>query len=223
MDECADNSIWDRTSCILSYGGSTKDCAINYSLLIISITGCGVQLKRLRHNNHDAACVMRRDQPNEGSCTCSDSQQQETTFLSSSAATSSTATSSNKITTTRIAPTYLAATKSLFFSIAFQIGLCLVLHCAGISIVWCAALGWMLVGMRQQQMQQQQQPHIIHRDCISYEDCWLFPLVCDMAGILYYAVTAEPITTVAHACAIAMGAILFWLSSTMIPCLGQQQ
>ena len=102
-------------------------------------------------------------------------------------------------------PTTRAAVLSLIFALAFQIGLCLVLHCSGISIVWCAGAGWMLYGSRQDHSAPFSRRH-------SKWQFWL-PLAMDGAGIMFYAITAELITTIAHACALVLGATLYWIAS----------
>lgn len=95
----------------------------------------------------------------------------------------------------RTVPRPRTALFSLAWTTSFQIGLCLVLHCSGISIVWCAGAGWL----------------------------WLLPapepsrriiLLADTLGALYYAFTAPAITTVAHGCAFAMGLLLYLGNST---------
>ena len=71
--------------------------------------------------------------------------------------------------------------------IAFQIVLCLALGCVGVSIVWCAEMGWVLK-MR------------------GSEAGWKMQVLCvDVGALLFYAFASEPITTVAHVAAIAMG------------------
>jgi hypothetical protein len=99
------------------------------------------------------------------------------------------------------APTSKSALISFGFTVAFQVGLCLGIECSGISIVWCAAAGWMLMGAQRERRLNSRVYYL------------LLPLTCDAAGIIYYAVTAEAITTVAHGCALTMGAVLYWLST----------
>ena len=71
--------------------------------------------------------------------------------------------------------------------IAFQIVLCLALGCVGVSIVWCAEMGWVLK-MR------------------GTEAGWKKQVLCvDVGALLFYAFASEPITTVAHVAAIALG------------------
>ena len=107
---------------------------------------------------------------------------------------------------------------SLVFVIAFQIVLCLILGCSGISIIWCAMAGWIMSERRryrtyvpamstnegQQQQQQQQQQRL--------EQLGSFVILVDAIAIIYYGVIAETITTVAHICALILGAVLSLLS-----------
>jgi hypothetical protein len=122
-------------------------------------------------------------------------------------------------------PTVRSALISLGFAVAFQIGLCLGLQCSGISIVWCAMAGWMVRAI----VRRHNGPST-NNGCSSCE-LWNnnidslnngndycgklvvhLALFSDAAGIVYYAVTAEAITTVAHVCALVMGATLYSLS-----------
>lgn len=174
MDECIDNSLWERTACILSYGGGVTDIAINYTLLVLSVGGAGYwQLRQQRyeriHNEQD----------------------QQLLSLSISS------------------PSPKAAALSIGFTIAFQIVLCLCLFCSGISIVWCAVAGWMLMGMQRERRHEFRSSSKVQLFLFL-----LLPLTVDAAGILYYAITADAITTVAHGCALAMGATLRWLCTS---------
>ena len=62
--------------------------------------------------------------------------------------------------------------------VLFQIGLCLILKCTGVSIIWCFMAGWILI-----------------KD-------FSFILLIDLCAILYYTFTAYFITTVAHVSAL---------------------
>ena len=45
MDECrSDHGWWPQVNCILTYGGSQTDIAINYSILLINMTACALLL-----------------------------------------------------------------------------------------------------------------------------------------------------------------------------------
>lgn len=96
----------------------------------------------------------------------------------------------------------VGAAASLGFVTIFQICLCLLVGCFGISIVWCACVGWFL----------------LDTVFISLRATWI---VMSMNGIAigYYALATAWITTVAHFCAIVLGMLCFWIStqlSTMI-------
>ena len=126
--------------------------------------------------------------------------------------------------------------------IAFQIILCLFVGCVGISIIWCAILGWVVVELvatfnaddtaqvlRDGSKPDRQGPRETlgsfptTRTCISgttMESCCHHRICCtpysiaapiillDLFAITYYAITAPPITNVAHLLAILMGVIL---------------
>lgn len=104
------------------------------------------------------------------------------------------------------------AAACLVFVVAFQIGLCLQVGCSGISITWCAMAGWMMSERR-----------VIAIDSIgrrqstifSYLNYYITAMWCDGAAIVYYAIVSEPITTVAHVCAVILGATLSLLSTRL--------
>jgi hypothetical protein len=100
---------------------------------------------------------------------------------------------------TSTSPRSTAATLSCFlFVVGFQIFLCLLVGCSGISIIWCACLGW------------------------QYRRLPLWLGILDGLLLLYYAVTGEWITTVAHACAIVLGRGLYAISLYAEDSLQQQ-
>ena len=72
--------------------------------------------------------------------------------------------------------------------VAFQLVLCLALRCVGVSIIWCAEMGWIL-------------------KMSGIEAGWSRKVVLcvDGGALIFYALASEPITTVAHVAAIAMG------------------
>jgi len=113
----------------------------------------------------------------------------------------------------------------------FQISLCLVACCVGVSIIWCAILGWMLmlesstlnsskqyrnVSQTTESYQQTrnegfyQEFQINHktRDYSAYKVV-KFVIGADCIGVLYYALIAEAITTVSHVCAVVLGIVLW--------------
>jgi hypothetical protein len=95
----------------------------------------------------------------------------------------------------RDVPSHAAAAGAFVFLVIFQISLCLLLQCSGISIVWCGIAGWMLT-------------ELLQREYRSSSSILVAMLLCDACGIFYYAVTAEAITTVAHICAVILGSLL---------------
>eukprot|EP00797_Seminavis_robusta_P030598 Sro643_g180400.2 (148) ;mRNA; r:48148-48591 len=98
---------------------------------------------------------------------------------------------------------------SLVFVVAFQIGLCLQLGCAGISIVWCAMMSW---AWREEQRQQ----------TTSTRSHWVWswiPKGLTATAIIYYGIVSPVITTAAHFCALALGYFLSYLES-LSPCFG---
>ena len=86
---------------------------------------------------------------------------------------------------------------SLIIVAIYQVLLCFFLGCSGVSIVWCAVIGWYIhksrcvVGQRNSE-----QYHIW------YELLLLLP---NASALLYYAITSEVITSIAHICALLLG------------------
>lgn len=113
--------------------------------------------------------------------------------------------------TTRRSYYYTLSAMSLVFVVVFQVVLCLIVGCSGISVVWCAQAGWIV----------HQRYH--HHCCQTREAVVIIPsmeiivLVVDVLAILYYAVTMEAITTVAHVCALALGSLLSLLVTIRAP------
>ena len=77
--------------------------------------------------------------------------------------------------------------------VAFQFGLCLAVGCAGVSVVWAALAGVVALDAAAPPR------HLAARGAV---------LACVLALAAYYAITAPLLTTVAHACAFALGALL---------------
>jgi hypothetical protein len=112
----------------------------------------------------------------------------------------------------------LVASGALVFVAAYQINLCLVVGCSGISIIWCAIAGWILgEGRRRACMpgdsgtssalstEASPSPWNRHISLLVWERVML---ATDILAIIYYARVTEAITTVAHLCAILMGFLL---------------
>ncbi len=95
----------------------------------------------------------------------------------------------------------------------FQWSLCLGLGCSGVSIIWCAICGWVMHHHRQQES-------ILANDnrssttsstlvLLGRSNEWAKRVILfNIIVILYYAVIMEAITTVAHICALILGALL---------------
>mmetsp|Transcript_8214 Transcript_8214/g.10731 ORF Transcript_8214/g.10731 Transcript_8214/m.10731 type:complete len:277 (-) Transcript_8214:163-993(-) len=179
MNECALDlgSYAARTECIVTYGGSTKDVILNYTVLVLDVVACVVWL-----------WVRRNDD-----------------------------------TVRAFAPLI-----SLAFVVAFQISLCLAVACSGISIIWCACFGWYLYKtwhtLKIPDLQIPSERNGVNDEIIIGSDDVLYDStptqekvyswtevalgLLNVAFLLYYAMTAETIITVAHFCAIFMGSVV---------------
>lgn len=87
---------------------------------------------------------------------------------------------------TSLDPGGVWAILSLVFVIGFQIVLCVLVHCTGISIIWCAVGGWILMDWKYG-----------HND-LSLTRQQANVLIIDLFVIIYYFIVAEIITTLAH-------------------------
>lgn len=96
---------------------------------------------------------------------------------------------------------------SLISVAVFQICLCLVIGCAGISIIWCAMAGWMV--SEHQNLKKRQEVNV---SMLQWEKTDLFVFVLNTGVIIFYAFVTEPITTVAHSCALVLGVMLSMIS-----------
>jgi hypothetical protein len=111
--------------------------------------------------------------------------------------------------------------------IFFQVGLCLQVGCSGISIVWCALAGWALrqeVLLYPQELMQDLRDNRNHNYALPLRGGrwgWIVDINDKIwpnaAALLYYAVVAPPITTVAHSCALVLG---YGISKVESSCLG---
>lgn len=99
---------------------------------------------------------------------------------------------------------------SLLFSVVFQISLCLMVRCSGISIVWCAIVGWILFHSTPTNSESGARVHRLKM----ME--WII-LIVNVSVIIYYAVVLPVITTVAHLLAIVMGVVLAKWEAWMLP------
>mmetsp|Transcript_5824 Transcript_5824/g.10324 ORF Transcript_5824/g.10324 Transcript_5824/m.10324 type:complete len:198 (-) Transcript_5824:1345-1938(-) len=108
---------------------------------------------------------------------------------------------------------------SLIGVILFQIGLCLGLGCSGISIIWSALAGWLLSERRDysENFLTADGSESSNRDDVIVLPEVIATLVLDSAVIMYYAITSEVITTVAHLCAVILGATISRSSLSLFP------
>ena len=96
--------------------------------------------------------------------------------------------------------------------------------CSGVSIVWCSIMGWLLCLLRSIDASPSRvhlkrnvpvatrssllQNHLLgHRLKRTLRGGYL--IGCDALALLYYAATADTVTTVPHLCAIALGMTLW--------------
>lgn len=99
-------------------------------------------------------------------------------------------------------PTRFVTCACFVFTIAFQFCLCMfVVDCVGVSIIWCATFGWLLMCINTAK----QSNAISH----SIPDIARVVAFLDCGIILFYAITHGTITTIAHILPVLMG-ILFW-------------
>ena len=96
----------------------------------------------------------------------------------------------------------------------FQVALCLIVCCVGVSVIWCAILGWILIfGRRDNNLKINfdESLNVIARQRTE-DECGMEVIrvvICaNSIAIFYYALVADTITSVAHCCAALMGAIL---------------
>ena len=216
MNECPATSTYSfgsllsfQISCILFYGGSVKDCVINYSLLTLTLLAAAERTaqqqrrRRRRYRGNSNIHLLEHSSISpSGDChsNATDGGEEEQEQQAQQQPNDDVFQS----------PTISSCILSFVFTIVFQITLCIVVGCMGISIVWCAAAGWIATGIVL--LRGQPRP----RDDTCNWLLWLPAAVIlslDVVGILYYAVTTEAITTVAHGCAIAMGCVLFYVSA----------
>jgi hypothetical protein len=94
--------------------------------------------------------------------------------------------------------------------VAFQWILCLILGCSGISIIWCAMCGWSMNQRRCLASSRDVVPDTRFQSATeTIRRMYPFVMLLDGAVIVYYSVVTEVITTVAHICALILGAALY--------------
>lgn len=119
------------------------------------------------------------------------------------------------------------ALSSLVFVSVFQIGLCLMVGCSGVSIIWCACGGW-VVSRRTLSLsrvssgntdQVADETPTRQRQVFEglLEFLWeLSVMILDLCAVSYYYMVAEFISTVAHLCAILLGVILYFVCDRLV-------
>ncbi len=106
-------------------------------------------------------------------------------------------------------PTRFATCVCFVFTIAFQLCLCIfVVDCVGVSIIWCATFGWLLMCMNTAN-----QSNAILDNAHNHSTPTIARVVAflDCGTILFYAITLGVITTIAHILAVLMGVLLWKL------------
>jgi len=99
------------------------------------------------------------------------------------------------------------------FVVFFQIVLCVILGCDGISIIWCACGGW-IMAERHQAAEASHEDGEAQRK--NLDQAAQMIILIDCGVIIYYGVVAPPITTVAHICALILGATLSILGNRIV-------
>jgi hypothetical protein len=114
----------------------------------------------------------------------------------------------------------LVASGALVFVAAYQINLCLLVGCSGISIIWSACAGWIFSeGRRRACILGDSESSVTEASSSSSASspwnrhipllvCEQVILAADGLAIIYYGCVTEAITTIAHLCAILMGYLL---------------
>lgn len=141
MDECGSGNLLAKIECILTYGGSGLDVAINYALLVLDVTFSAWWLN-IAKQNAMKPCI------------------------------------------------------SLIAVMIYQVVLCLFLGCSGVSIVWCAVVGWYI------QKSRCQLQAAVSPQNKAFE---IALLLLNASALIYYAITSAMITSLAHGCALLLG------------------
>ncbi len=89
----------------------------------------------------------------------------------------------------------------LLISLLVQVALWFIFKGAGISVIWCSLAGYNLLLFRRTKLKTGDRNKTL----------FLISLFTALAGIIYYAVTLPPITTIAHVVGLLMGIGLFYL------------
>jgi hypothetical protein len=92
-----------------------------------------------------------------------------------------------------------------------QLTLGLTLGASGVSIIWGAMAGW-IMSERRRVLDGQNEAEELSPSVLRIMEGGLLVILLDTAVIIYYAVVAEPMTTVAHFSALIVGAMLSKIS-----------
>jgi hypothetical protein len=112
---------------------------------------------------------------------------------------------------------------SLIFVVVFQVILCLLVGCSGVSIIWCAMGGWSMSERRRVvELTTDTNTEDGARDdsTLRLADRLIYfgkvVILFDTTVIIYYMVVSPAITTVAHLCALVLGAVLSEMSLRIV-------
>ena len=89
----------------------------------------------------------------------------------------------------------------LVVALVVQVLLWFVVQATGVSIIWSALAGFLLTDILRVGLSEAQPNSVLV----------LLALACTGAGIVYYALTFPPITTVAHLCAVLLGLAVWFV------------
>ncbi|CAK9097470.1 Hypothetical protein SCF082_LOCUS45721 [Durusdinium trenchii] len=103
----------------------------------------------------------------------------------------------------------------------YQVVLCLFLGCSGVSIVWCAVMGWYIQKSRCQLASASSQTQLSPESQAVVSKAEIILLLLNASALIYYAITSEMITSVAHGCALLLGMGLSQLESCCGCCSDQ--
>jgi hypothetical protein len=110
---------------------------------------------------------------------------------------------------------------SLVFVVFFQVILCLLVGCSGVSIIWCAMGGWIMSERRRVvQLTNDDDAGEYQTTASTLADRLIYfgkvVIMCDTAVIIYYMVVSPAMTTVAHMLALVLGAVLSEMSLRIV-------
>ena len=195
-----DALIFGQIYCILSYDGSREDIIINYTLLLLNffVASCPLMITNttISGENNDHDHITYDTTTNTNATPPPVSRNCDTTLQRNDESYMSKRT--------------LYAILSLVFVSAFQIGLCIMVKCAGISIIWCAMAAWIWMDCYYMFFRVRSSPPSslstpLLNDNISVDKLFrkiqyhqIIILLIDFMALVYYAIVMEPITTVAH-------------------------